>query len=112
MSLRNRWVVGDYLMTDDLSGTVHYASEMRKTWDGLWTRSDRWYERNPQDFVRALNDPEVLRDVRDGQPPSGGYNAIKPLIGATIRRTRTAPYTHIIDVGIGVAVVGQTLVVR
>lgn len=112
MAVRNQWRVGDYLMTDDLSGRVHYASEMRKTWDGLWVHRDNFYTRNPQDFVRAMNDPEALREVRGDQWPVRTFDQFRLLVGSTQVRTPIGAGYHLTDVGVGTAVVGFSFVVR
>jgi hypothetical protein len=68
MPIRNAHKVGDYLMTDDESGIVYYASEMVKRWDGQFVHKSQNEFRHPQEFVKALNDPRALRDIR----PDGG----------------------------------------
>ncbi len=74
--VRNTHRVGDYLMMDGESGIVHYASEMVRRWDGImvhWTNNET---RHPQEFVRARNDPKVLRDVW----PDGAYPKVCTVI--------------------------------
>ena len=55
---------GDFLRICDLSGQVCYASDTVKLWNGLIVKRS-WYEpRNPQDFIRASADRQVVADPR------------------------------------------------
>ena len=51
-------------MQDDESGAVYYRSQMRQIWDGTWRHRSQFETRQPQEFIRAKNDPKALRDVR------------------------------------------------
>jgi hypothetical protein len=64
MAFRNTHRVGDWLMLDDESGAVHYRSDMRKIWDGTWRHKSMFETRQPQEFIKARNDPRALRHVR------------------------------------------------
>lgn len=62
--------IGDHLMVDDESGFAHPRSQMIKRWDGVFVRKDQNEFRNPQEFVRARNDPRSLNDIRPDSPQS------------------------------------------
>lgn len=76
MPIRNTHRVGDYLMVDDESGLVHYASYMAKDWDGQMRHKDNLDGRHPQlDVARGVRrDPIALTDIRprDISPDTGG----------------------------------------
>ena len=64
MPVRNRHRIGDHLVTDDRTGHVYYASETVREWTGLLVKKGSEDPRHPQEFVRAMNDPVALTDVR------------------------------------------------
>lgn len=83
-------------MRDDESGLVYYASEMRRIWDGSFRHKKMFETRQPQEFVRALNDPVPLRDVRPDplvSPPSTPEGCIG---NTTVVRPR-GPADHLFD---------------
>lgn len=47
---------GDWNALCDRCGFKYKASELRKTWDGLYVCKKDWEPRNQQDFVRAIED--------------------------------------------------------
>lgn len=116
MPVRNRHVVGDYLMVDDITGLVHYASEMARRWDGAYMLARDLEFRHPQEFIRARSDPEPVQNVRQAVPSERAFLATPIFVGsagATTVRTRTdgAAY-HLFDPGIGEMVVGISFLVR
>lgn len=96
MPIRNRHRVGDYLMTDDESGLVHYASEMVKIWDGSWRHRKMFETRQPQEFVRALNDPKALRNIRP-EKTVDAPTAPEGCIGNTTIVRPSGPASHLFD---------------
>ena len=58
--------IGDWLVVSDESGFVTTRSRVAERWDGAIVRNDRreMEGRHPQEFVRALDDPEPVRPVR------------------------------------------------
>lgn len=70
MPVRNTHRIGDYLAVDEESGLVHYASEMKRDWDGQLRHKDNLDGRHPQLDVRPKMDPRPLRDVRPKNWPS------------------------------------------
>jgi hypothetical protein len=95
MAIRNRHKVGDYLMQDDESGFVHYASEMMEIWDGTFRHRNNFETRQPQEFVRAKNDPRALVDVRIEIPSSAAANVESAFVGETGVPTPTGPASHL-----------------
>lgn len=94
------WKRGDWKIIDDESGRTIYASEARQSWDGSLRHYSQYETRQPQEFVRAKNDPKPLLKVR----PDRAYptpDLIVPLtVGETNVLTRTGPATHLFDFGI------------
>ncbi len=83
MPVRNAHRVGDYLMVDSESGFVHYRSEMVQIWDGTWRHRDNFETRQPQEFIRAKNDPKALKNVQP-EPAFAEPSLITPLtVGQT-----------------------------
>ncbi len=112
MAFRNTWRVGDYLMHDDESGLVHYKSEMLKIWDGTWRHHTNFETRQPQEFVRARNDPKALRHIRP-EPDVAKACSVRPiLVGGTSFAAPQGPASHLFDPGIGDMEVGCTFIVR
>ncbi len=101
MAIRNTHRVGDFLLQDDESGFVHYASEMRKIWDGTFRRADQFETRQPQEFVRARNDPKALRHVRPEPIDAVPNNTVSGLIGGSTVPTPQSPSGHLFKAGIG-----------
>lgn len=111
--IRNRHRIGRYLMVDDESGLIRYDDQMVKRWDGAFVRKSQNEHRNPQEFVRALKDPQALRNVRPLQPIARGCDTSFSLyVGNTNIPTPGGAASHLFDVGIGEAEVGCSLVVR
>jgi hypothetical protein len=42
----------------DQCGKKYKAGKLRKQWDGIWSCKKCWDYRNPQDFVRAVEDDQ------------------------------------------------------
>ena len=61
---RQEWRSGDYLMCCDRCGFTIWASEAKKTWDGLYVCEADWEPRHPQDFVRGVPDRQTVPVAR------------------------------------------------
>lgn len=59
---------GDFLRVCDVCGSVYYASETRKRWDGLVVCDEDFETRNSQDFVRGVADRQRVPDPRPEAP--------------------------------------------
>jgi hypothetical protein len=60
---------GDNNATCDRCGKPFKASQLKKTWDGLWVCGPDWEMRHPQDFVRGVKDDQSVRISRPmGEP--------------------------------------------
>ena len=57
MVWRNTWKSGDWLVQDEESGLVRYASQTRHDWKGLVVSKPFADYEQPQDFVRPGDDP-------------------------------------------------------
>ena len=56
----NYYKRGDYNAICDVCGFKFKASEMRKTWKGLYVCHDDYEPRQPQDFLRARTDKQSV----------------------------------------------------
>lgn len=59
---------GDNNCICDRCGFKYKASELKRTWDGLWVCSKDWEPRHPQDFVRGVEDYQRARISRPEGP--------------------------------------------
>lgn len=99
MPIRNQHRVGDWLMLDDESGKVHYRSEMRRIWSGHFRHKSNFETRQPQEFVRAKNDPKALHDVRPEPAFATPDNTISSTVGDSSVSTKLdGPAAHLYDV--------------
>jgi hypothetical protein len=121
MKSRSGWKRGDWLVRDEESGFVEYASNVRKDYYGVLKRKDQADSRHPQDFVRAKNDPQI------GYPQASpaitydtsAYNVSAFVYGTNIP-TPIGPATHLFlpgvvqagDPGIGEMIIGTDFTVR
>jgi hypothetical protein len=111
MVYRRNWREGDYLIQDDLTGEIGYASESVKDYRGNVVLRKNLLRQNPQDFVKPIN---------DGLPvnPDRPRNQDSPLvlypefIGATAIPTPIGPASHLYNAGIGLMQIGSTFLVR
>lgn len=102
---------GDYLIQCDLTGRKVLASTTRKDYRGNVVCEYAYLKRNPQDFVRALNDGKPVTIIRENFPDSP-LLLYPDTIGATPIPTPTGPASHLFNQGIGDMVVGATFIVR
>lgn len=102
MPIRNRHRIGRYLMVDDESGFDHYDDQVRRIWDGTFRRNNQFETRQPQEFVRALNDPKALRHIRPEERAATPDNNPSGFIGESTVPTPTSPAGHIFKENIGI----------
>ncbi|MEE8234318.1 MAG: hypothetical protein V3R41_06535 [Gammaproteobacteria bacterium] len=113
MPIRNKHRIGDYLMVDDESGFTFYRSEMVRRWDGAYVHVNNNEIRNPQEFVRAKNDPKALDVVRPEVALSAACAVFFDLfVPGTSIETAFGAASHLFDVGIGEAEIDCSFVVR
>jgi len=110
---RNRHRVGDWLVEDDESGDVHYASEMAEIWDGTIRHTKMYETRQPQEFIKALGDPYPVKPIRPQTPTSARTSAdtnFNPFfIGQSgVPYGGTGPGSQYYAVGIGTMAVDAT----
>lgn len=67
--MKDRYRPGDHLALCDRCGFEYYASQLRKTWDGLLVCDKDWEPRHPQDFVRGRPDRQAVADARPEPDP-------------------------------------------
>ncbi len=61
---------GDNNAICDRCGKPFKASELKKTWDGLWVCRRDWEPRHPQDFVRGVKDDMSVKVSRPDSDPT------------------------------------------
>lgn len=64
MNHRPRYIPGDYLMIDDMSGFVIRRSQARKQWNGLIVDKKDWEAEHPQNYLRAIPDDSSVPEPR------------------------------------------------
>lgn len=99
---RNRWKKGDWLIIDEESGMTRYASKVMRDYTGAYvTRRYADYEQ-PQDFVKAFNDPQPVPFAAPGISDFDVCVFEEYYIGeTTIVAPRDGPAAHLFDPGIG-----------
>ena len=55
---------GNHWMVCDLCGFDYRKSDMKKTWDGLWSCPFDWEPKQPQLEIKAIKDLQAVRDPR------------------------------------------------
>lgn len=117
--MRRGWKRGDWLVRDEESGFTEYASEVRRDYYGVLTKTpDRAH---PQDFIRAKNDPFIY-DPQN--PPTYIFDTsalnLGDLVGVTSVSAPIGPATHLFnpnavngdDPGVGSMTIGTTFRIR
>lgn len=61
---RHGYRKGDFYRICDRTGLKVWASETRRTWDGLIVAKDQWEPKHPQENVRAKADRQAVPDPR------------------------------------------------
>ena len=112
MPIRNTHKVGDWLIEDEESGHIVYRSQVRKIWNGTYRRAKSYETRQPQEFVRAKNDPKALSEVRPAEPAAKACNSIDLFVGSTTVPAPKGPAAHLYDPGVDDMEIGCTFVVR
>lgn len=59
-----RYRSGSYLLICDRSGRVDWNENFRTEWNGLVVHKDYYENRNPQDFIYAVQDQRPVSPVR------------------------------------------------
>jgi len=119
MARRRGWKRGDWLVRDEESGLVEYASNVTRDYYGVLKRKDQADHQHPQDFVRAGQDP-YINDPQASPAytyDTSAYNVSAYVYGTTIP-TPQGPAFHLFGItgaagaqGIGPMVIGTTFVV-
>lgn len=95
MPVRNRHRVGRYLIVDEESGFTYYDDQVTVRWDGAVVAKHNNESRNPQEFVRAKNDPVALSLVRPAEAVVVTSIGVPSFIGNTNLITQPGPATHL-----------------
>lgn len=101
MSRRRGWKRGDYLVRDEESGLIEYASNVTRDYYGVLKRKDQVDKAHPQDFVKALRDPYIpsLQSPPDITYDTSTYNVSSFVYGTTVPAP-VGPATHLYNPGV------------
>lgn len=122
MSRRRRgWKRGDWLVRDEESGFVEYASRLRRDYYGVLKLKKEADPVHPQDFVKAKQDPYIASFPQN--PPEITYDTsaynLGDFVGLTSVTAPFGPATHLYnpsaiagEPGIGDMEIGTTFTVR
>src|SRR3990167_11003294 len=101
--MRNRrgWKRGDWLVRDEESGLVEYASNVTRDYYGVLKRKDQADSQHPQDFVKAGLDPYI--GTPQASPTytydTSAYNASAFVYGTNIP-TAVGPASHLFGLSV------------
>ena len=119
MARRRGWKRGDWLVRDEESGLVEYASNCTRDYYGVLKRKDQADHRHPQDFVKAGNDP-YINDPQASPAyvyDTSAYNVSAYVYGTNVL-TPQGPAFHLfgiivpgVSTGIGSMTIGTTFTV-
>ncbi len=92
---RNRWNKGEFLIIDSESGMTRYSGQVKKDYTGERV-TKRWadYEQ-PQDFIKAANDPRPIPFANPGVQNFTISVSAGPFVGNTSVPTKPGPATHL-----------------
>lgn len=114
MPVRHRIRKGDYLVRDDISGKIIYASQASRDYNGNLTETAHIDPIQPQLFVKSLNDPQPVSvfSPDTGIPAASLFQ--DPDVGTTDVPAPVGPATHlfIYNLAIPRMVIGSSFVVR
>lgn len=95
--MRNRWNKGEFLIIDAESGMTRYSSEVVKDYTGtMVTKRYADYEQ-PQDFVRAADDPRPIPFANPGLQDFDVEDCLPVYVGNTSVSTPFGPANHLFD---------------
>lgn len=93
--MRNGWKKGQYIIIDSESGMTRYSNQVKQDYRGeMVTKRHADYEQ-PQDFIRASNDPRPIPFANPGLQDFVVSTSALTYVGNTSVLTKTAPATHL-----------------
>lgn len=114
MPVRHRLRKGDYLVRDDITGKIIYASQASRDYNGNLTQTSRIDPIQPQLFVKALDDPQPVSvfSPDTGIPPASLF--LDPNVAQTDVPAPFGAATHLFtpNYAIPQMVIGSSFVVR
>lgn len=81
---KDKHIVGDWNAICDRCGFEFKASQLRKTWDGLYVCEEDWEQRHPQDFIRGVKEDQSVPWTRPEQEDTFVAVTYDPLSDDTI----------------------------
>ena len=93
---RRGWKRGDWLVRDEESGLVEYASNVGRDYYGILKRKDQMDSMHPQSFITAKRDPYINSPQATPQYiyDTSAYNVSAFVYGTNIP-TPVGPATHL-----------------
>lgn len=113
--MRRGWKKGDWLVVDEESGLTVYAKEDEIVTDyyGTLKRKKYAHKPNPQDFIRALDDPKTVPVASPDNVDFEVKSYYSYYVGETTVPTGdgVANHLYVEPYGIGEAIIGETFYV-
>ena len=78
MAYTPRYDKGDWIADCDVCGRKYKASLLEQRWDGLMCCPDDWEIRQPQDFVRGVQDTQIAPWLRP--EPNDSFELVCTLV--------------------------------
>lgn len=104
---------GDYLVRDDITGKITYASKITRDGYGFYTEARDADPRHPQEFIQSLRDPMPVELVLPQVPQPDPDMTVPIYIGLTnVKTPMTGPGAITYDVGVGEMEIGLSFIVR
>lgn len=107
-----KWKKGDWLYVDEESGLTRYASDIVKDAYGKYVTRKYADPQQPQEFVKADDDPKPVPYSNPGIQDFDVCNAQPFFVGNTTIRTKRGPASAFYDRAIGEMEIGCSFVVR
>lgn len=93
--LRNRWKKGEFLIIDSESGMTRYSSQVRKDYTGEMVTRRYSDDEQPQDFIRAADDPYPIPFSNPGLSDFQVSTCLPKVVGDTTVPTPFGPANHL-----------------
>lgn len=110
---RKNWRSGKWVIQDEESGIVTYSDQVVKDYRGFYVRKQYADREHPQDFIKALSDPEPLPFSNPFYRAGHICNYSPVFIGNTsVTAMRDGPADHIFEAsGIGDMEIGCSFII-
>lgn len=93
----------------DVCGRKYKASNLQKRWDGLMCCHEDWEIRQPQDFVRGVQDTQIAPWLRD--EASDSFVPVTQSLWGNIQSTSTSSLTTLFKPGSQLVSLNEVVIV-